>query len=58
MIDLLKFDYRKVMFSDDFKISYNQGPCDIYMKYVAANNIKNTSFEKKRLSADYVNWSV
>ena len=36
------------MFSDDFKISYNQGPCDIYMKYVAANNIKNTSFEKKR----------
>ena len=40
LIDLRKFDYRKVTLSDDFKISFNQEPCDIYMKYVAPTILK------------------
>ena len=40
MIVLLKFDYRKVTLDEKFKIKYDSGPCEIYMKSVAANIIK------------------
>ena len=40
LIDVLKFDYRKVVLCNNFKIHYDQGPCDIYMKTVAATILK------------------
>ena len=40
LIDLLKFDYRKVILCNNFKIRYDQGPCDIYMKTVATTILK------------------
>ena len=40
LIDLLKFDYRKVVLCNNFKFHYDQGPCDIYMKTVAATILK------------------
>ena len=40
MIDLLKFDYRQVRLDDKFKIYYDDGLCEIYIKSVAANIIK------------------
>ena len=42
MIDLfdLKIDYRKVKLDDNFKIHYDEGPCEIYIKSVAANMMK------------------
>ena len=40
LVDLLKFDYRTVILCDNFKIHYDQGPCDIYIKNVAATIIK------------------
>ena len=40
LIDLLKFDCKKVELDDEFKVHYDEGPCDIYIKSVAANIIK------------------
>ena len=40
LIDLLKFDYRKVKLDDKFKVFYNEGPCDIYIKNFTATIIK------------------
>ena len=40
LIDLLKFDYKQVRLDDKFKIYYDDGLCEIYIKSVAANVIK------------------
>ena len=40
LINLLEFDYRKVKLDGKFKIYYDDGPCEIYIKNVAANIIK------------------
>ena len=40
LINLLDFDYREVKFDDKFKIYYDDGTCEIYIKNVAANIIK------------------
>ena len=42
MIDLfdLKIDYRKVKLDDNFKIHYDEGSSEIYIKSVAANMMK------------------
>ena len=40
LIDLLKFDYRKVKLDDKFKIYYDDEPCEIHIKSAAANVIK------------------
>ena len=40
MIDLLKFDSRKVKLDDNFKIDYDEGFCEINIKSVAANIMK------------------
>ena len=37
---MLKFNYRQVRLDDKFKICYDDGPCEIYIKRVAANIIK------------------
>ena len=46
LVDLLKFDYRKVILFDNLKIHYDQGPCDIYIKTVAATIIKEHHLKK------------
>lgn len=46
MIDLLKFDCRKLILDDEFKVHYNEGPCDFYIKSVAANIIKGHNLKK------------
>lgn len=58
LIDLLKFNCRKVKLDDEFKVHYNEGPCDFYIKSVAANIIKGHHLKKKRLSANYVHWFI
>ena len=42
MFDLfdLKIDYRKVKLDDNFKIHYDEGSSEIYIKSVAANMMK------------------
>ena len=40
LIDLFKFDFRKVRLDDNFKIHYDQGPYEIYIKSAAANLTK------------------
>ena len=40
LIDLLKFDYRKVKLNDKYEIYYDDGPCEIYIKNVPAHIIK------------------
>ena len=40
IIDLLKFDYRKVELGDNLKINYDVGPCEIYIKSIAASIMK------------------
>ena len=40
LIDFFKFDLRKVKFDNNFKIHYDEGSCEIYMKSVAANITK------------------
>ena len=40
MTNLFKFDYRKVKLADNFKTHYDEEPCEIYIKTVAANIIK------------------
>ena len=48
MIDLfdLKIDYRKVKLDENFKTHYDEGPCEIYIKSVAANMIKGHSLKR------------
>ena len=46
LIDLLKFNCRKVKLDDEFKVHYNEGPCDFYIKSVAANIIKGHHLKK------------
>lgn len=46
LIDLLKFNCRKVKLDDEFKVHYNEGPCDFYIKSVAANIIKGQHLKK------------
>ena len=46
LIDLLKFDYRKVKLVDKIKIYYGDGPCQIYIKSVAANIIKSHQLKR------------
>ena len=40
IIDVLKFDYRKVELGDNLKINYDVGPCEIYIKSIAASIMK------------------
>ena len=40
LIDLLKPDFRKVIVCDNFKIRYDDEPCDIYIKNVPASITK------------------
>ena len=47
LIDLLKFDYRKVRLDEKFEIYYDNGPCEIYMKNVAANIIQGHHLKRK-----------
>ena len=46
LIDLLKFNCRKVKLDDEFKVHYNEGPCDFYIKSVATNIIKGHHLKK------------
>ena len=46
LIDLLKFNCRKVKLDDEFKVHYNEGTCDFYIKSVAANIIKGHHLKK------------
>ena len=57
MIDLFKFDYRKVKLDDNFKIHSDERPCEIYIKSDAGNIIKEHHL-KRASSAIYVNWSI
>ena len=41
LIDLLKFDYRKVKLDDELKIQYGDGPCGISIKRCGANIIRD-----------------
>ena len=34
LIDLFKFDFRKVKLDNNFKIHYDEGPCEIYIKSI------------------------
>ena len=46
MIDLLKSDFRKVIVCDNFKIHYDDGPYDIYIKNVAASIIEGCHLKR------------
>ena len=54
LIDLLKFDYRKVSLNENFTIYYDNSSCEICMKSDAANIIKGHKLKNKGLSTDYV----
>ena len=41
LIDLLKFDYRKVKLDDELKIQYGDGPCGISIIRFGANIIRD-----------------
>ena len=47
LIDLLKFDYRKVSLDEKFAIHYDNGSCETCMKSDAANIIKGHNLKKK-----------
>ena len=57
MIDLFKFEYRKVKLDDNFKIHSDERPREIYIKSDVGNIIEEHHL-KKASSAIYVNWSI
>ena len=60
-IDLLEIDHNNVKLDDEFKIHYENGPCDISKKKkkkIGACKVKGHHLKKEHLSANYVNWAV
>ena len=57
-IDLIEIDCNKVKLDDEFKVHFENDPCDISIKKDCCMYSKGTLFKKKHFFANYVNWAV
>ena len=59
LIDLLKFEPKKAKKpGDEFKVYYDNGPCDISIKKNCCIYTKEKSLKMKYIYTDYVNWPI